>query len=63
MILSGLIKYEASPVGDVAATNWAMIQISGLGNADTIMALFEVERLAASGTVANHFPGMIAKFD
>jgi hypothetical protein len=22
-----LIKYEASPVGDVAATNWAMIQI------------------------------------
>jgi hypothetical protein len=62
VILSGLIKYEASPVGDVAATNWAMIQISGLGSADTIMALFEVERLAA-GTVANHFPEIIAKFD
>jgi hypothetical protein len=46
MILSGLIKYEASPVGDVAATNWAMIQFSGLGSADTIMALLKVERLA-----------------
>jgi hypothetical protein len=46
MILSGLIKYEASPLGDVAATNWAMIHILRLGSADTIMALFKVERLA-----------------